>query len=109
MTIYDRGDVILVPFPFSDLSGSKKRPALVLATISDWSELICMMLTSSPKGKGEIPIKHIIEAGLPKPTVARIHRLFTIDQSIVLKKIGSLNSEDFDNILRSLSLILQVK
>ncbi|MEN6350109.1 MAG: type II toxin-antitoxin system PemK/MazF family toxin [Syntrophomonas sp.] len=106
MTSYKRGDVILIPFPFSDLSGSKKRPALVLAAINDWRELVCMMLTSSLKGIKEVPISHLDDAGLPKPTVARVHRLFTIDQSIVLKKLGSLHPEDLKNIMDSLSSLL---
>lgn len=106
MTSFKRGDVILVPFPFSDLSGSKKRPALVLAVNNDWRELVCMMLTSSPKGIMEIPVSHLDSTGLPKPTVARIHRLFSIDQSIVLKKLGSLHPEDLKNVMNALCLML---
>ncbi|MDD2620189.1 MAG: type II toxin-antitoxin system PemK/MazF family toxin, partial [Syntrophomonadaceae bacterium] len=63
-------------------------------------------LTSSPKGTEEIPALHLDNAGLPKPTVARVHRLFTIDQSIVLKRLGSLHSEDLKNIMDALSLLL---
>ncbi|WP_276621513.1 type II toxin-antitoxin system PemK/MazF family toxin [Syntrophomonas wolfei] len=106
MTSYKRGDVILIPFPFSDLSGSKKRPALVLAAINDWRELVCMMLTSSLKGINEITVSHLENAGLPKPTVARIHRIFTIDQSIALKKLGSLHPADLKNVMNALRLML---
>ncbi len=72
MTAYKSMDVILVPFPFSDLAYSKKRPALVLVDIFDRDELICMMLTStlSIDSQVDIPIKAIDKAGLPKPTVA---------------------------------------
>ncbi len=90
MTAYKCMDVILVPFPFSDLSYSKKRPALVLVDIPDRDELICMMLTLtlSIDSQIDIPIKALDKAGLPKPTVARLSRLFTLKQSLVSKKAG---------------------
>ncbi len=104
MTAYNRRDVILVPFPFSDLSYSKKRPALVLVDIPDRDELICMMLTStlSIDSQVDIPIKAIDKAGLPKPTVARLSRLFTLRQSLVNKKLGVLEKEEFKVIINKL-------
>ncbi|WP_051276548.1 type II toxin-antitoxin system PemK/MazF family toxin [Desulfovirgula thermocuniculi] len=101
MTSFSPGDIILVPFPFSNLSGEKKRPALVLAVAERWGELVCVMLTSSPKARSEVPLKQWKEAGLPKPTVARVHRLFTIDERIVIKKLGKAELEDFKEILSS--------
>ena len=70
--IYEPGDIILVPFPFSDLSGEKQRPALVFALADKWNELACIMLTSSPKGHNEVPLKCWKQSMLPKATVARI-------------------------------------
>jgi len=104
MTAYKRKDVILVPFPFSDLSYSKKRPALVLVDIPDRDELICMMLTStlSIDSQVDIPIKAIEKAGLPKPTVARLSRLFTLKQSLVNKRIGFMDNEEFNIIIDKL-------
>lgn len=101
MTSFNSGDIILVPFPFSNLSGEKKRPALVLAVAERWGELVCVMLTSSPKGCNEVPLKQWKEAGLPKRTVARVHRLFTIEERIVIKKIGRAEPKDFKEILSS--------
>lgn len=58
MMSYEPGDVLLIPFPFSDLSGTKKRPALVLAVSEDNQELICMMLTSvSRENVLDYPVK----------------------------------------------------
>ena len=80
MTVYEKKDIILVPFPFSELTSMKKRPALVLANIEHRSELICMMLTSTKNVdiSVDLPIKIMTGTGLPKPTVARISRLFTL-------------------------------
>ncbi len=88
MTSYNPGDIILVPFPFSDLSRNKRRPALVLAVAEKWDEFICVMLTSSPHYYNEVTVSMRKEAGLPKPTVARIHRIFTIDAQSVIRKLA---------------------
>ena len=95
MTSYKPGDVVAVPFPFSDLSGAKKRPALVLAVAERNQELVCVMLTSVSRGGAlEQPIVKWKEAGLLKPTVAKIHRIFTISSLAVTRKIGQLNSKE---------------
>lgn len=102
MIRFEPGEVILVPFPFSDLSGAKKRPALVLADIEGGHEVICLMLTSVEMKweKYEYNIAHWKEAGLLKPTVARIHRLFTLHRNMVNKKLGRLAEEDYIIIIR---------
>ena len=43
MMKFSPGEIIVIPFPFSDLSGRKKRPALILSVIEDKQELICIM------------------------------------------------------------------
>jgi len=104
MTAYKRGDVILVPFPFSDLPYSKRRPALILVDIPDREELICMMLTStlSIDHQVDVMIEDVNSAGLPKPTVARLSRLFTLKQSLVSKRLGVLNDKEFAAIVNKL-------
>ena len=71
MTGFEPGNVILAPFPFSDLSGVKKRPALVLAVAERLQEMVCLMLTSLP-GRGSL--NHTVTGwqatGLLKPTTA---------------------------------------
>lgn len=106
MTNYKPGDIILIPFPFSDLSGEKQRPALVLAEASQWNELVCVMLTSSPKGINEVPLKQWKQACLPKYTVARIHRVFTIEAKLVKKKLGKAEQEGFKEILAAVAALL---
>jgi len=106
MTIYKAGDVVLVPYPFSDLSGVKQRPALVVASFDELNEAICMMLTSQFKGgKFEYTIENWKEAGLLVPTVARISRLFTMDYKIIRKKIGRLSNQELRNILLEFNIM----
>ena len=100
MIIYEPGDVITVPFPSSDLSGIKKRPALILASFQDKREIICLMLTSVPaRDELEYPLRFWKEAGLLKPTTARLHRLFTISFSMVKSRLGRLKKEEYTKIL----------
>lgn len=87
-----KGDVVVLPFPFSDLSKSKKRPALIVAKLEGDDIILCqitsearvdnysIVLTNSDFKKGSLNLTSII----------RPNRLFTADKSIVLYKIGSL-------------------
>ena len=93
-------DVVLVPFHFTDLSQVKKRPCLVLAVISPKRlNLHCVvaMMTSNRDG---LSFPHDIElhdweaAGLPKPTLARLDKLVTLDAKLILRKLGNLSKKD---------------
>lgn len=99
MTGFEAGDVVLVPFPFSDLRGVKKRPALVLVVVESRGEAVCLMLTSKSSGVGEVPIVNWQAAGLLKPTVARTNRLFVLEASLVLRRLGRLGTDDFREVL----------
>lgn len=107
MTKYEPGEIVVIPFPFSDLTGAKKRPAMVLADINEKQEIICMMLTSIQTGsKYEYNISCWEDAGLLKPTCAKIHRVFTISYHIVHKKIGKLDQEEYEAILKKVFNLL---
>lgn len=108
MTTYNKKDVILIPFPFGDLTSSKQRPAVVLATVPSRQELVCMMLTSTSRidSTVDIQITDIVRAGLPKPTVARTSRLFTATSGLVRKKIGQVSKFDFDAIINRVIKLL---
>ena len=101
MIRYNPGDIVLVPFPFTNLARTKKRPALVLQRISSqiFPDLfILAMMTSnlhSEMLKGDVILATWKEAGLPKPTKIRLTKLATLEQGIILKKIGSLSKEEW--------------
>lgn len=101
--IYEQSDIVLIPFPFSDLKGVKKRPALVLSKSDvqkETNHVICMMITSvQPSTMFDVIIKNWRESGLLKPSIARTNKVFTIDAPVILKKMGTLDQEEFQNIL----------
>lgn len=71
MIRYEAGDVVLVRFPFTDLSSAKKRPALVLCTskFTAWQDdVVLLALTSQTQKDSGLRLSHWKAAGLPKPT-----------------------------------------
>ena len=102
------GVVVLVRFPFSDLSSSKLRPALVLASAggSDW--VLCQV-TSNPYGDPKarpLEAASFVEGGLPRQSFARPGKLFTANESIVVRRAGELNPEALRGILDAVVRLL---
>jgi mRNA interferase MazF len=108
MTTYKFGDIVLVPFPFTDQTNTKKRPAVVVSSKRyniDRADLIIMAITSrlyQVDKLGESLVNDWQKAGLIKPSVFK-PILATIENTLVLKQLGSLQKED----RQILSLILQ--
>ncbi|HJQ08433.1 MAG TPA: type II toxin-antitoxin system PemK/MazF family toxin [Candidatus Saccharimonadales bacterium] len=87
------GNAVAVMFPFSDLSGQKLRPALVLAEV-EFGNLILCQITSKPyTSKTAIKLiqEDFAEGGLPIASYIRPDKLFTAEPSIIEKTLGRLN------------------
>ncbi len=95
--ICDRFDVVVVPFPFSEKAGSKRRPAVVLSTreFNNAGHTILAMITT--KGHhpwpGDSEISDLEEAGLPLPCIVR-PKVFTLDNRLLLRRLGHLSPRD---------------
>jgi mRNA interferase MazF len=93
------GQIVLVPFPFTNQSGTKKRPAAIVSTAgynTSRRDLIIMAITSQvrqPVGFGEAVIADWESAGLLKPSVTK-PVLATIEQGLVLRTLGTLSESD---------------
>lgn len=101
MTLFNSGDVVLIGFPFTDLSGLKQRPALIIS--SSWynekrQDVILSAITS------QIPTKiakdeHLFSpneqklAGLPKKSIVKVGKIITLDQRLIRKKLGHLTDK----------------
>jgi mRNA interferase MazF len=96
---FEFGDVVLVPFPFTDQSGTKKRPAVVVSGSrynASRRDIVIMAITSQirqPPAFGEALMADWQSAGLVKPSVLK-PVFTTIEQSLVLRIMGRLTSED---------------
>lgn len=102
-----RGDIVLVPFPFTDLSTAKQRPALVVSPDA-WNasqpDVILVAITSQmpvqpEPGSITLNTADWQAAGLPKPSRVRTTKLFTMHQALLRRKIGQLPAGTTDNIL----------
>lgn len=99
MTGYEFGDLVLVPFPFTDQSTTKRRPAVVISSAvyhRERPDLVILAVTSQARpvaGIGEVAVAKWNEAGLLKPSVLQ-PVLATIERGLVLRKLGRLEEED---------------
>ena len=111
-TAYSFGDVVLVPFPFTDQTASKKRPAVVVSADAHHQrrpDVIVMAVTSQilrPAGAlGEVLIGDWQGAGLPKASLIK-PVIATIEQRLILKKLGALQGDDVQALRSALGQIL---
>jgi mRNA interferase MazF len=94
-----RGDVVLVPFPFSGPTGQKDRPAVVLSTDAyheDWDDVLVLAVTSRPPRtlrRTDCELQGWQLAGLSTPSWVRSH-LATVNRQIILRRIGKLTRRD---------------
>jgi len=96
-----KGDIVVVPFPFSDLSASKRRPAIVLAALTG-ADLILSQITSrsvSDSMSIAIDLNDIADSTLNVASNIRPNKLFTADESIVLYKIGTLKADKLGTVI----------
>lgn len=99
-----RGDVVVVNFPFSDLSGSKRRPALVLAVLPGDDVILCQITSRPTHVTSAISLEpHDFSSGaLPHASFVRPARLFTMDSRMILRTAGHVTSGKMAAVLESL-------
>ncbi|MCL1882342.1 MAG: type II toxin-antitoxin system PemK/MazF family toxin [Defluviitaleaceae bacterium] len=95
-----KGDVVVLPFPFSDLSSSKRRPALVVA-IASADDVILAQITSSSFSDSyavELADTDFSSGGLSVASNIRPNKLFTADVSIISYKAGNVKAEKLKDV-----------
>lgn len=103
-----KGDIILVPFPFTDLSGNKYRPALVLI-VSDFDVTVCFITTQTQwKENYDLVVQPTGGNGLKKESLIRLTKFATIDKDLVWGRLGTLENKYIHQINRKLAVILQL-
>ena len=103
-----KGDIVLVPFPFTDLSGQKNRPAVVLVvadldvtvvfmtTQLKWNDALDIMLEPSPTN------------GLKTTSLVKLNKIATLDKEMMLGKLGSLSQQETMLLNKNLIELLQL-
>jgi mRNA-degrading endonuclease toxin of MazEF toxin-antitoxin module len=87
------GEIFICQFPFTSGGFSKPRPALVLFDLGE-DVLICRVTSVSRTGELDVDIAGWMQAGLAKPSVARLDRIVTAEKSILGRRLGVLNAAD---------------
>ena len=109
-TIYRRGHVVVVNVPFSDQTGPKARPALVVSaerfhrTLGD---VIVCPISSQPRyyrrpGPGDCPLQKWQAVGLRHPSTVRISNMVSVEKTLVDRVLGKVGSEDLAAVGRGL-------
>jgi mRNA interferase MazF len=107
---FEFGDVVLVPFPFTNLSASKKRPAIVVSSRaynSNRPDIVLMAVTSQLRpsgGVGEVWLQDWKAAGLLKPSAVK-PVVTTLEQRLVIKQLGALLPADRDSVKKAIGSI----
>ena len=113
MTNYKRGDIILVPFPFSNQSTTKKRPAVIISSdnYNDLSsDVVIMAITSQIRhinNIGERKLKNWEAEGLLKPSAIK-SAVSTLEQKLIIRKLGVLSADDSDAMDSALKELLKL-
>ena len=103
-----KGDVIVVLFPFSDLSSAKKRPALVVAVPEGDDVILCQITSRQITDQYAIQLRdeHFSEGSLRQESNIRPNRLFTADSRIIQYRAGHLNDNHFETVIQKIIVIL---
>ena len=104
MERFVKGDIVVIPFPFSDLSGSKKRPALVLADLQGDDVILCQITSRQVKDNYAISIESddFKTNKLPVPSNIRPNRIFTADKNIIIKKVASISETAVNAVIQKI-------
>ncbi len=102
-----KGDIVVIPFPFSDLSSSIRRPALIVATLPGDDLIVCQITTKKREDKYQLPVskKDFISGNLKVDSFIRASKLLSIRSSIVLYKLGTIRKDKFKEIIELINEI----
>ena len=110
--MYKQREIVLVPFPYSDLSNTKKRPVLVIST-NNYNDhlddiLVCVITSNQFADQYSVELTNEdLEIGLlPEKSVVKVHRLFTIHNSKVIKKFSVVKPSYFARLEKLLAELI---
>ena len=104
-------DVVVVPFPFTDRRAVKRRPALIVSSASfneaHEQSVLTMITTTAVAWPSDVVLRGWQEAGLNAPCKVRF-KLFTLDHSLIVRRLGTLSKRDGAAVRDALNRILTV-
>ena len=110
--MYEQKEIVLMPFPYTDLTSYKNRPALIISNklLNKTEDRICLLITSVPTKDGiEIDKRSIKEGRLPLKSWVKPYRIFTINEKIIKKKLCVVSDDFYDLVLKEVNKYLKKK
>ena len=109
MARFIKGDIVVLPFPFSDLTRSKRRPALVLAGLQGDDVILCQVTSQPVKDDYAVPLDDgdFESGGLKRKSNIRPNRIFTADGRILLYRAGRLKPSKVEEVIEVIIRILR--
>ena len=103
-----KGDVVIIPFPFTDLTGSKKRPAFVIANLSGDDIIVCQITSKFKSDLYALPVEAVdfSSGGLPVDSFIRPNKIFTANKNIIISVAGHLSERKINTIVNTIINII---
>lgn len=104
-------EVVLLRFPFTDLSATKLRPVLVLTPPNSNGDFVAAQITSQCHHALQVPVTAAdFELGvLPKPSIVRADKIFTLNQALIARRVGKVNDAALARILDAICRFLSCR
>lgn len=104
-----KGDVVVVPFPFTDLSQAKRRPALIVTVLEGDDLILCQITSRWLQDRYAVPLddSDFETGGLKQPSYIRPNRIFTADRRLILYRVGRLKNVKLQKVIAKIIEILQ--
>ncbi len=111
-----KGAIVLARFPFTDLSGSKRRPALVLSGQNPQSHDVILAFISSVVPATlrdadlflDINEEHFVSTGLRKSSIIKLDKLATLDKELITGEMGEINFRTMESVKEKLKTVLEL-
>ena len=111
MGSFVKGDVVVLNFPFSDLSGSKKRPAFVLTDLPGEDIILCQLTSKAKSDPFALLLEphDFITGGLPVVSLIRPNKIFTADKNLIFSVAGHLSERKTNDVLNAVIAVILAK
>lgn len=97
-----------MPFPFNDLTSNKVRPAIIFSNSKVKNDKICILITSKKPENGIEITKDIVNKELPLQSWIKPHRIFTINEKKIIKKISQGNIKLYEKLQKQINTITSI-
>jgi mRNA interferase MazF len=98
MKHHQLGEIVLLLFPFTDMGGAKRRPALVLLDTGDTDIVVARVTSQTHQSQYDVEITDWRRAGLRLPSIVRLHKLAALEKALVDRSLGTLTAADWATV-----------